>query len=48
MQVKKAAFLGAKIVGGFVTTKLEEIIDKEKKVKHSKLSGADFGVTLQR
>ena len=39
MQVKKAAFLGGKIMGGFVTSKVEEIIDKEKKVKHSKLSG---------
>ncbi len=38
MNVKKAAYLASKVMG-FVVGKIEDIIDKEKKVKHSKLSG---------
>lgn len=39
LNVKKAAFLASKVMSSFVVNKIEDIIDKEKKVKHSKLSG---------
>lgn len=43
LNVKKAAMLGGKIMGSFVVGKLEETIDKEKKIKHSRLSGEGWG-----
>jgi nucleosome binding factor SPN SPT16 subunit len=36
---KKAAFLASKVMQAWVVEKIEDIIDKNKKVKHSKLSG---------
>lgn len=39
LNAKKAAFLAAKVMQGFVVEKIEDIIDKNKKVKHTKLSG---------
>ena len=38
LNVKKAAMLAAKVMKDFVVTKIEEIIDESKSVKHSKLS----------
>lgn len=38
LNVKKAALLASKVMSGFVVQKIEQIIDDEKKVKHSKLS----------
>eukprot|EP00775_Hariotina_reticulata_P011875 gene11875-12019_t len=38
LNAKKAAFLASKVMQGYVVEKIEDIIDKNKKVKHSKLS----------
>lgn len=38
---KKAAFLASKVMQNFVVEKIEDIIDKNKKVKHAKLSGEE-------
>lgn len=39
LNAKKAAFLASKVMQAWVVEKIEDIIDKNKKVKHSKLSG---------
>jgi len=39
LNAKKAAFLASKVMQSWVVEKIEDIIDKNKKVKHSKLSG---------
>lgn len=39
LNAKKAAFLASKVMQSFVVEKIEDIIDKNKKVKHTKLSG---------
>lgn len=39
LNAKKAAFLASKVMQNFVVEKIEDIIDKNKKVKHIKLSG---------
>lgn len=39
LNAKKAAFLASKVMQNFVVEKIEDIIDKNKKVKHLKLSG---------
>ena len=39
LNAKKAAFLASKVMQAWVVEKLEDIIDKNKKVKHAKLSG---------
>jgi nucleosome binding factor SPN SPT16 subunit len=39
LNAKKAAFLASKVMQSFVVEKIEDIIDKNKKVKHAKLSG---------
>lgn len=44
---KKAAFLASKVMQAWVVEKLEDIIDKNKKVKHSKLSG-ECGLLVAR
>ncbi|KAF6251518.1 global transcription factor [Scenedesmus sp. NREL 46B-D3] len=38
LNAKKAAFLASKVMQSFVVEKIEDIIDKNKKVKHTKLS----------
>lgn len=40
LNIKKAAFLASKVMKDFVIVRIEDILDKEKKVKHSKLSEA--------
>lgn len=43
LNAKKAAFLASKVMQSWVVEKIEDIIDKNKKVKHSKLSGEAAG-----
>lgn len=41
LNAKKAAFLASKVMQAWVVEKIEDIIDKNKKVKHLKLSGEE-------
>lgn len=42
LNAKKAAFLASKVMQSWVVEKIEDIIDKNKKVKHAKLSGRSY------
>jgi hypothetical protein len=47
LNAKKAAFLASKVMQSFVVEKIEDIIDKNKKVKHTKLSGETAAAVWQ-
>lgn len=38
LNIKKSAFLAASVMANFVVPRMEDIVDKERKVKHAKLS----------